>query len=69
LRASKSAEMIEVLRETLNYDGPVVADFVVSYDENVFPMVGPGRANKDMILGNERREEIPAISAGAAMNS
>jgi hypothetical protein len=32
-------------------------------------MVGPGCANKNMILGNEKREEIPTIPAGAAMNS
>jgi acetolactate synthase I/II/III large subunit len=69
LRASKSSEMMDVLQETLRHDGPVVADFVVAYDENVFPMVGPGCANKNMILGNEKREEIPSIPAGAAMNS
>ena len=69
LRASKSSEMMDVLQETLRHDGPVVADFVVAYDENVFPMVGPGCANKNMILGNEKREEIPTIPAGAAMNS
>jgi len=69
VRATKTSEMMDVLQETLNHDGPVVADFVVSYDENVFPMVGPGRANKEMIVGNEKREEIPSIPAGAAMNS
>jgi acetolactate synthase I/II/III large subunit len=69
LRASRSSEMMDVLQETLRHNGPVVADFVVAYDENVFPMVGPGCANRNMILGNEKREEIPSIPAGAAMNS
>jgi acetolactate synthase I/II/III large subunit len=69
LRASESSEMLDVLREALNHDGPVVADMQVAYDENVYPMVGPGCANKNMILGDEKKEEIPALSASAAINS
>jgi len=69
LRAKEPSEMLDVLNEALSHDGPVVADMVVAYDENVFPMVGPGCANKNMILGFEKKEEIPALSASAAINS
>ena len=69
LRAKEPSEMLDVLNEVLSHDGPVVADMVVPYDENVFPMVGPGCANKNMILGFEKKEEIPALSASAAINS
>ena len=69
IRAKEPSEMLDVLNEALNHDGPVVADMIVPYDENVFPMVGPGCANKNMILGFEKKEEIPALSASAAINS
>jgi acetolactate synthase-1/2/3 large subunit len=69
LKAKESSEMLDVLNEALNQEGPVVADMVVAYDENVFPMVGPGCANKNMILGTEKKEEIPVLSASAAISS
>ncbi len=69
LRAKHPSEMLDVLSEALNHEGPVVVDMVVKYDENVYPMVGPGCVNKNMILGTEKKEEIPVLSASAAINS
>jgi acetolactate synthase-1/2/3 large subunit len=49
LRASKQEEVGPVLQRALKEPGPVIIDFVVEKEENVFPMVPAGAANKDMI--------------------
>ena len=41
-RATRPDEVEEVIRQALSYDGPVVMDFQVEEEENVFPMVAPG---------------------------
>ena len=43
------ASVTDILREALSHDGPSLVDIPVHHEENVFPMVPPGRANTDMI--------------------
>jgi acetolactate synthase-1/2/3 large subunit len=43
------ASITDILREALSHDGPSLVDIPVHHEENVFPMVPPGRANTDMI--------------------
>jgi len=51
LRAEKPAEVEEVLKEAMAInDRPVVIDFIVDREEDVFPMVPPGGALHEMIL-------------------
>ena len=53
LRAVKPEEVEAVLREAMAInDRPVVIDFVVDREEDVFPMVPPGGALHEMILPN-----------------
>lgn len=54
LRATKPAEVKRVLREGLDAPGPVVMDFHVEPEENVFPMVTPGTPLTEMNFGNIR---------------
>jgi acetolactate synthase-1/2/3 large subunit len=49
LRASKREEVKPVIERALKDPGPVIIDFVVEKEENVFPMVPAGASNKDMI--------------------
>jgi acetolactate synthase-1/2/3 large subunit len=49
LRATKREEVAPVIQKALKEKGPVIIDFVVEKEENVFPMVPAGAANKDMI--------------------
>jgi acetolactate synthase-1/2/3 large subunit len=49
LRASKREEVGPVIQRALKEPGPVIIDFVVEKEENVFPMVPAGAANKEMI--------------------
>ncbi|RSL32596.1 acetolactate synthase large subunit [Salibacterium salarium] len=41
-------EMQEALREALDYEGPVLMDCRVEKDENVYPMIAPGKGHHEM---------------------
>ena len=49
LRASTRAEAMQVLRDVEGYDGPVVIDFQLEREENVWPMVPAGAALSETI--------------------
>lgn len=54
LRAETPADVEKVLKESLKVkDKPVVMDFVVDREENVFPMVPAGAALNEMIFDNK----------------
>jgi acetolactate synthase I/II/III large subunit len=50
LRASHPSELAAVLEDGLSRPGVVVIDVEVDPGENVFPMVPPGGALRDMVL-------------------
>ncbi|MGM7682455.1 acetolactate synthase large subunit [Cytobacillus sp. Hm23] len=49
LKATTEAEAKKVLQEALEIDGPVLIDFHVTSDENVYPMVAPGKGLHEMV--------------------
>jgi len=51
LRVTDPAEVPGALRKAIDHDGPVLLDFIVSPEENVFPMVPAGEAIDRMIGG------------------
>lgn len=51
LRAEKPEEVAAVLRKALAVAGPVVIDFRVKAEENVYPMVPPNHPISEMIRG------------------
>ncbi|NLM52657.1 MAG: biosynthetic-type acetolactate synthase large subunit [Firmicutes bacterium] len=51
LRAEKPAEVIPTIEKAIATPGPVVIDFRVRPEENVFPMVPPNHAISDMVRG------------------
>ncbi|MGG1661893.1 biosynthetic-type acetolactate synthase large subunit [Brevibacillus sp. NRS-1366] len=53
LRASTPQEAEAVWAEALQHDGPVVVDFRVAQEENVYPMVASGNTLDQMELGDE----------------
>lgn len=53
LRAVKPSEVIPTIQKALEIPGPVVIDFRVKAEENVFPMVPPNTPICDMIRGEE----------------
>ena len=50
LRAEKPEEVETVIRKALDYPGPVVMDFRIDPEEDVFPMVAAGKSIREMIL-------------------
>ncbi|MBO8164427.1 MAG: biosynthetic-type acetolactate synthase large subunit [Brevibacillus sp.] len=53
LRATTSEEARAVWSEALAHKGPVVIDFQVVPEENVYPMVAPGHTLDQMVMGEE----------------
>ncbi len=55
LRVSKTEEIKPALVEAgKSKNRPVLIDFLIEYEANVWPMVPPGGANSDMLLGEGR---------------
>lgn len=52
LRATKTSEVEDVLKQGLASDKPVLMDFRVSREECVYPMVHPGASISQMTLGS-----------------
>ncbi len=50
LRATKPSEVAPVLKEAMSTPRPVIMDFVVEKEENVYPMVPAGKSITEMLL-------------------
>jgi len=57
LRAKKSEEVEGVILEALKIKKPVLIDFVIEPEENVYPMVPAGGAINEMIFGEENKDK------------
>ncbi len=56
-RAEKPSDVREIIEEALKIqDRPVIMDFHVDKEENVFPMVPAGKSYKDMILEDGKKK-------------
>jgi acetolactate synthase-1/2/3 large subunit len=60
MRAQTKTEVAEVITEARSHGGPVLMDFVVEREVNVYPMVAPGKALNDMM----RRPVNERIASG-----
>jgi acetolactate synthase-1/2/3 large subunit len=61
-RAEKPKDVREILEEAMKIeDKPVIMDFVVDKEENVLPMVPPGKSYKDMILEDGKGTEAETM--------
>ncbi|WEG19179.1 acetolactate synthase large subunit (plasmid) [Alkalihalophilus pseudofirmus] len=50
LRATTPDEARQAIQEAFRHKGPVVVDFHVTEEENVFPMVPPNKGNHEMVM-------------------
>ena len=64
LRAIKSIEVDNVIKEMIESDGPVIADICVDKDENCFPMIQSGSAHNEMVLNNEQKQDTKSVEKG-----
>ncbi len=60
MRATRAREVDDLITEARSVPGPVLMDFVVEEEVNVYPMVAPGKALNDMY----RRPAAERIAAG-----
>jgi acetolactate synthase-1/2/3 large subunit len=49
IRLEDKATLLDGMKEALATDGPVVVDVRVAKEENVYPMIAPGAAARDMV--------------------
>lgn len=49
IRAKKPKDVSKAIKKALEIDGPVLMEFIVEKEENVFPMVAPGQSINQMI--------------------
>ncbi|MBF0325607.1 acetolactate synthase 3 large subunit [Magnetospirillum moscoviense] len=55
LRAEKPSQVDDLINEMISVDRPVVAELRTDASENCFPMIMPGMAHNEMVLGPEDR--------------
>ncbi|MED4082184.1 acetolactate synthase large subunit [Halalkalibacterium halodurans] len=48
MKVEKLSEVDQALKEMLDHDGPVLMDFRVAKEENVYPMISPGKGQHEM---------------------
>jgi len=61
-RAEKPSEVEKVLKEAMTVnDRPVIIDFVVDREEDVYPMVPPGKSISEMLLPEYQEEFEEAV--------
>jgi acetolactate synthase-1/2/3 large subunit len=67
MRVEKPAEVASAIQDARAHDGPVIIDFLVEREENVYPMVPAGANLHDMIRRPEPVEDatkVPEVQAG-----
>jgi len=64
LRAKKSDEIDEVIKEMIQFDGPVIADIIVDKEENCFPMIQSGSAHNEMVLNKNQKQDEKSAEKG-----
>ena len=64
LRATKSGEVDDVIKEMVEFDGPVIADICVDKKENCFPMIQSGSAHNEMVLNKYQKQDQKAAEKG-----
>ena len=64
LRAKKTDEVDKVIKEMIQFDGPVIADIIVDKEENCFPMIQSGSAHNEMILNKNQQQDLKSAEKG-----
>ena len=64
LRAMKTDEVDDTIKEMIEYDGPVIADIIVDKEENCFPMIQSGSAHNEMVLNKNQKQDAKSAEKG-----
>ena len=58
IRVTENYQVAEAIEQAMEYEGPVIVDFVVDPEENVYPMIPPGESVNELI---EAPEQFAAV--------
>ena len=58
IRVTENYQVADAIGKAMEYDGPVIVDFVVDPEENVYPMIPPGESVKELIEAPEQFEAV-----------
>ncbi len=54
IRVERTEDVREAIKEAISIKGPVILDFIVEREENVWPMVAPGASISEIIEGGKK---------------
>ena len=58
IRVTENYQVADAIEQAMEYEGPVIVDFVVDPEENVYPMIPPGESVKELIEAPEQFEAV-----------
>ena len=58
IRVTENYQVADAIEQAMTYEGPVIVDFVVDPEENVYPMIPPGESVKELIEAPEQFEAV-----------
>ncbi len=64
IRVTDKTQVTAAIQDAMAHDGPVVVDFVVDPEENVYPMIPPGESIKELIEEPEDLGVTPKMKPG-----
>ena len=64
LRAKSIDDVDRVIKEMIEFDGPVIADIIVDKEENCFPMIQSGSAHNEMVLNKDQKQDSSSAEKG-----
>ena len=67
LRAKKTDELDQVIKEMINTDKTVIADIWVTKEENCFPMIQSGSAHNEMLLSSDQKQDKKSAEKGKVL--
>ncbi|HKP25671.1 MAG TPA: acetolactate synthase 3 large subunit [Dongiaceae bacterium] len=67
LRATKPAEMDDIIKTMIETPGPVIVDVAVDEKENCFPMIPSGAAHNEMLLGPDDKQSAQVSEEGMVL--
>ena len=57
IRVTDKTQVVPAIQDAMAYDGPVLVDFVVDEEENVYPMIPPGESLEQLIEAPKEQVE------------
>lgn len=64
IRVTDKTQVTSAIQDAMAHDGPVIVDFVVDPEENVYPMIPPGESVKELVEEPEELGATPKMKPG-----